>query len=87
MSLKLSVQGTVRTPEGFPIEGVLVMGADLNYAETGPDGRFTLQRPEMALFFWCSGFLPKVRPLTDGAGSVDVVLQRAMRARARAAGA
>jgi hypothetical protein len=71
------VTGTVRSPEGSPIEGVLVMGADLNYAETDADGCFILARPELALFFWCSGFLPRARPLTRGENRVEVVLSRA----------
>lgn len=78
------VSGTVRTPEGSPIEGVLVMGADLNYAETDAEGSFHLARPEMALFFWCSGFLAEARALAAGDQHVDVVLRRpaAMRASA-----
>ena len=78
------VRGTVRSTDGEPIEGVLVMGADLNYSETDADGRFRLSRPEMALFFWCTGFLPLVRliPLKDR--NVDVVLQRVAVMRASA---
>ena len=66
--------GTVRAADGEPIEGVLVMSADLNYSETDAEGRFRLTRPELALFFWCPGFLPEVRLLPSGNSSVDVVL-------------
>jgi hypothetical protein len=72
----MEVTGTVRSPEGAPVEGVLVMGADLNYAETDPRGRFTLPRPEMALFFWCTGFRPVARVLSTGERTVDVTLRR-----------
>jgi hypothetical protein len=80
----VGVTGIVRTPEGEPVEGVLVMGVDLNYAETDSTGRFTLARPEMALIFWCTGFLPQARPLTAGESSIEVVLSpvAAMRASA-----
>jgi hypothetical protein len=69
------VRGTVRTPEGNPIEGVLVMGTDLNYAETDQNGNFRLVRPEMALFFWCTGFLPRTRVLHHGDCNVEMVLR------------
>jgi hypothetical protein len=72
----MPVTGTVRSVDGQPVEGVLVMGADLNYAETDPLGRFTLPRPEMALFFWCTGFRPVARVLSPGERKVDVVLRR-----------
>lgn len=52
------------------------MGADLNYAETDPMGRFTLPRPELALFFWCTGFRPVARVLNSGERTVHVVLRR-----------
>jgi hypothetical protein len=78
------VRGTVRSPEGAPVEGVLVMGADLNYAETDVEGRFHLKRPEMALFFWCTGFLPEARVLLEGETDVDVVLRRVAVLRASA---
>jgi len=82
----VSVRGTVRSPEGFPIEGVLVMGADLNYAETDAAGQFALANPETALFFWCTGFLPKVQPLAGREACFDVVLSRAGKDAVRAAG-
>lgn len=69
------VSGTVRSAAGEPIEGVLVMGADLNYAETDISGNFRLPRPEMALFFWCTGFFPHVRVLREGERRVDVILR------------
>jgi len=52
------------------------MGADLNYAETDPQGHFTLPRPELALFFWCTGFRPVAHVLNAGERSVDVILRR-----------
>ena len=81
----MRVTGTVRSADGAPIEGVLVMGADLNYSETDSNGCFSLPRPDLALFFWCTGYLPKARPLT-GHGRVDVVLEPTVPVRARAAG-
>lgn len=78
------VCGTVRAGDGSPVSGVLVMGADLNYAETGEDGSFRLARPEMALFFWCTGFLPEARVLARGEDRVDVTLRRVMAMSARA---
>jgi hypothetical protein len=72
----MGVTGTVRTPEGNPVEGVMVMGVDLNYAETDSSGFFKLTRPEMVLFFWCTGYLPVARPLTNGESRVEVVLNR-----------
>ena len=69
------VSGTVRSADGAPIEGVVVMGADLNYAETDREGRFRLVRPDMALFFWCTGFLPVTRLVNAGEPQVDVVLR------------
>lgn len=80
----LEVRGTVQTADGEPIEGVLVMGADLNYAETDAEGRFRVSRPEMALFFWCAGFLPEVRLIPTSGRSVDVVLQKVAVMRASA---
>ena len=71
----MPVTGTVRSADGQPVEGVLVMGADLNYAETDPQGRFQLPRPEMALFFWCTGYRPVARVLTAGERQVDVILR------------
>lgn len=73
----MTVTGTVRSPEGSPIAGVLVMGADLNYAETDAQGFFRLTRPELALFFWCTGFQPRAQPLTGAASHVQVVLRPA----------
>ena len=78
------IRGTVRSADGAPIEGVLVMGADLNYAETDSSGRFQLARPEMALFFWCTGFLPRARLLARGEQHVDMVLSPMTSLRARA---
>jgi hypothetical protein len=71
----MEVSGTVRSIDGSPIEGVLVMGADLNYSETDAEGNFCVYRPEMALFFWCVGFLPKVRVLAKGERRVEIVLR------------
>ena len=80
----MEVSGKVHSADGAPIKGVLVMGADLNYAETDAEGCFKLTRPEMALFFWCTGFLPEARVLAAGEKRVEVVLRRiaAMRASA-----
>jgi hypothetical protein len=69
------VNGTVRSRNGSPIQGVLVMGADLNYAETDAEGNFRLPRPEMALFFWRTGFIPEARLLPPGDQRLDVVLR------------
>ncbi len=80
----MGVTGTVRSPEGEPVEGVLVMGVDLNYAETDSSGQFALSRPEMGLFFWCTGFLPQARPLIAGESRMEVVLRRAAAMRASA---
>lgn len=62
----------------------MVMGADLNYAETDVEGQFRLPRPEMALFFWCTGYLPEARVLKSGEARVEVILRpvAAMRASA-----
>lgn len=62
------------------------MGADLNYSETDGEGRFRLKRPEMALFFWCTGFLPEARLLRSGEPRVDIVLRRVAALRASANG-
>jgi len=69
------IKGIVRSAEGEPIEGVLVMGADLNYAETDRSGRFQLRRPEMALFFYCTGYLPRARVLRAGEECIEVYLR------------
>ncbi len=68
------VIGTVTGVDGAPIAGVLVMGVDLNYAETNAEGEFRVRRPEIALVFWCTGFRPVVRALPRPAERVDVVL-------------
>jgi hypothetical protein len=78
------VFGIVKAPDGSPIEGVLVMGADLNYAETDAEGRFHLRRPEMALFFWCTGFLPETHVLAAGEKRVEKILTRVAAMRASA---
>ena len=80
------VSGTVRSADGSPIEGVMVMGADLNYAETDEAGRFRLKRPEMALFFWCTGFFPRTLLLQNRDVPVEIVLQRIALLRASANG-
>jgi hypothetical protein len=76
----VQVTGTVRSADGRPVEGVLVMGADLNYAETDPQGRFTLPRPELALFFWCTGYRPAAHVL-NGERSVQITLRRTTKVR------
>jgi hypothetical protein len=82
----MAVTGTVRSADGAPIQGVLVMGADLNYSETDANGCFTLARPELALFFWCTGFLPEARALVTGESRVEVVMRRAASMAMRAGG-
>jgi hypothetical protein len=59
------------------------MGADLNYAETDPQGRFALPRPELALFFWCSGFRPAAHVLKPGERTVSITLYRTIPVRTR----
>lgn len=77
------VRGTVRAETGEPVEGALVMGLDLGYAETDAEGAFLITNPEMALTFWCTGYYPS-SCLLGGRDRVDVTL-RAVKARARAA--
>ncbi|BDC51364.1 hypothetical protein F183_A36800 [Bryobacterales bacterium F-183] len=69
-----AVTGTVRTTTGVPIEGVIVMGSDLNYAETDKEGHFEIKNPEGALIFWCTGFVPRPQAITGSAEALDVVL-------------
>ena len=71
------ITGTVRATDGTPIQGVLVVDTDLSYSETDSNGHFSLVRPEMALFFWCAGFVPQARLLATNDERIDVVLQRA----------
>jgi len=78
------ITGTVRAVDGSPIEGVLVMDAHLNYSQTDSNGTFRIAHPEMALFFWCTGFLPRVRVLTTGDLDVETVLERAATSRVSA---
>ena len=80
------VSGIVRSASGAPLEGVLVMGADLNYAETDREGRFRLKRPEMVLFCWCSGFFPEARLLDSREPRVEIVLRPVSVMRASANG-
>lgn len=68
-----AISGTVRTTTGVPIEGVIVMGSDLNYAETNKDGYFEIKNPEGALVFWCTGFAPRPQAIIAGQ-PLDVVL-------------
>ncbi len=51
------------------------MGADLGWAETGEDGEFTVQNPEMVLFVWCTGFYPRAQLLPRGGSPVEIVLR------------
>lgn len=71
----MDIRGIVRSSDGGPIEGVLVMGTDLNYAETDAAGRFSLAAPEAALFFWCTGYIPHARSLPVPGESLEVMLQ------------
>jgi hypothetical protein len=70
-----AVSGTVRTSTGAPIEGVMVIGSDLNYAETDANGYFELKDPDCALVFWCTGFKPRPQIVRRGLSEpLDVVL-------------
>lgn len=75
MSVPAEVTGTVRDTLGEPVAGVLVMGLDLNYAETDATGRFRLARPEMALLFWSTGYRPAALRLDGREPHVDMVLR------------
>ena len=84
----LQVQGQVMSPEGTPLEGVLVMGLDLNYSETDAQGRFSLTRPEMALFCWYTGYRPTTHLLTRETQDIRIVMSPVVsRGAAKAAGA
>lgn len=82
-----SVTGFVTTADGAPLQGVMVMGLDLNYAETDADGRFELTRPEMAVFCWLTGFRPTTRLLTRDSAALNIVMEPVANSAARAAGA
>ena len=70
-----AVFGTVRTTTGTPIQGVMVIGSDLNYAETDANGRFELKDPDCAVVFWCTGFKPCPQIVQRGVSDpLDVVL-------------
>lgn len=70
-----AVSGTVRTTTGTPIQGVMVIGSDLNYAETDANGRFELKDPDCAVVFWCTGFKPRPQIVQKGVSDpLDVVL-------------
>jgi hypothetical protein len=69
------VTGTVRSEAGEPIEGVMVIGADLGYVATGPDGSFAIINPEMALFFWRTGFRPQIHVLSADPRNIEITLQ------------
>jgi hypothetical protein len=84
----LHVRGQVLSPEGKPLQGVLVMGLDLNYSETDAEGRFSLTRPEMALFCWYTGYRPTTRLLERDAAEVRIIMSPVVAAPAKkAAGA
>ena len=70
----LLVRGQVTCPEGKPLQGVLVMGLDLNYSETDAEGRFSLTRPEMALFCWYTGYRPTTHLLERDAAEIRIVM-------------
>ena len=76
MSTTKAVSGVVRTTTGVPIEGVIVMGSDLNYAETDKNGYFEMKNPDDALVFWCTGFVPRPHLVagSPAAEPLDVVL-------------
>lgn len=70
-----AISGTVRTSTGVPIEGVMVIGSDLNYAQTDAEGRFELKDPDCAVVFWCTGFKPRPQLVRPGVGDpLEVVL-------------
>ena len=70
-----AVSGIVRTSTGVPIEGVMVIGSDLNYAETDSGGYFELKDPDCVLVFWCAGFRPRSTLVHKGVpGPIEVVL-------------
>lgn len=84
----LHVNGQVTCPDGKPLQGVLVMGLDLNYSETDAEGRFSLTRPEMALFCWFTGYRPATHLLTREAQEIKIVMAPIVAAAAaKAAGA
>ena len=83
---RYDVIGSVRSESGDPVEGVLVVGAGLGYAETNADGSFRIQDPELALFFWCTGYHPQTFVLGGETRSVEVTL-RAVGKKAAAASA
>jgi hypothetical protein len=70
-----AISGTVKTTTGVPIEGVMVIGSDLNYAETDVNGRFELKDPDCALVFWCTGFKPRPQLVQRGVSDpIEVIL-------------
>jgi len=72
------VSGTVRSADGAPIEGVVVMGGTSTTRKRIAKEGSALVRPDMALFFWCTGFLPVTRLVNAGEPQVDVVLRPAV---------
>ena len=69
--------GVVKTTTGVPIEGVMVIGSDLNYAETDSNGFFQLKNPDDALVFWCTGYKPQPQLIVEPAATgspIEVVL-------------
>lgn len=78
------IVGSVRSETGEPVEGVLVVADGLGYSETNAEGNFRIQDPELALFFWCTGFYPRTVVLRGETRSVDVTL-RAVSKKAAAA--
>jgi hypothetical protein len=79
-----SITGTVSEVDGSPIEGVVVTDAHLNYSETNSSGQFAIRNPELALFFWCPGFLPRARVLSRNELAIEIVLERTVRSRVSA---
>ena len=69
------IRGVVRSETGEPVAGVIVMGADLAWVETDAEGEYALKQPDMALFFWCTGYHPRTYILRRTDTSVDVVLR------------
>ena len=65
--------GTVKTTTGSPLSGVMVVGTDLNYAETDAEGRFEIKSQDKAVVCWCTGFFPQ--PVVACGGTVEVTLR------------
>ena len=70
-----AISGTVRTTTGSPLEGVMVIGTDLNYAETDAQGRFEIKSQDKAVVCWCTGFFPQPAVAMANGSTVEVTLR------------